>query len=149
MLKKSKWKSKYFLYEEASHFHKKIRDILLNGKFKGISAYQEVPLEDLIDEPTKLKVDWFLDSLNICIELHGKQHYEQVNFGYKEAIKSELDFIASKNRDSYKRSKLEEHGYMFLEISFDCINKLNEDYFYNLIKETISFYEEADDRKSK
>lgn len=140
---RSSWVSKYFLYPEASNFHNKLRDILLNGQFKGLPCYQEVPLSSLVEDDGHLRVDWFIEPLNVCIELQGRQHYIETNFNNKSKIESSIDFIGIKYRDNYKKGRLQEAGYIYIAIPYTDETILNEEYLVARIKEAVN------DRESK
>lgn len=47
----------------------------------------------------KLKLDFFLPSLSLGVEVHGPQHYEYTTFFFA----SKLDFIRAKARDTAKQ----------------------------------------------
>lgn len=131
-----KWKNKYYLYTEASHYHNIVRDILLNGKFKNIKAYQEVPLKDLVNESTNdLRIDWYIPSLNLIIECQGEQHFKEVNFGTKDPIDLTYNFLSIKSRDFYKKNLLIENGFLFLEIPYFELKKLTESKLIKMIEE--------------
>lgn len=137
-LQKSKWKDKYFVKEDASKLHLALQSILLDSpSFRNFRAYQEVPVSDLVFTKDILYIDWFIESLNIVIELHGIQHYKPTSFINVGNIKTQFDFIALRNRDRKKRYLLEEAGYIFIEIPYTDLKLLDEKYLLNKIQEKI------------
>lgn len=138
MQKKNKWKNKYINIENASKLHSKMQEILCNGSFKNIDAFQEIPLSELVNTKEILFLDWYIPSMKLCIELHGIQHYKPMAFGHKPKINTELDFIQSNYRDINKKYLLKENGFLFLEISYKELNKLNEDFFLKRIGEILN-----------
>lgn len=143
---KTKWKNKYFHYIEASNFHNKVRDILLAGTFRSMIAYQEVPLEELLISKyinttnyscDKMRIDWYIETLNICIEIQGRQHYIQTNFGHQNKIDSNITFIESHKRDINKKAIIEDAGFHFLEILYTEEDDLCEAYLTQKINEVI------------
>ena len=137
--KRSAWHNQFFHYPNASKFHNTVRDIFrTDNYFKNLKCYQEVPLSALVSSyPNNFDtVDWFIDELNTVIELHGKQHYEQVIFGYKPYEIAKKDFHNIQYRDNRKKTFLIDSGYNYVEISYRDAKKLSSDYLKNKI-----FYE--------
>ena len=113
-----------------------MRDIFRNDSFfKSLSCYQEVPVADLVPcySSRQHRVDWYLDEFRTVIELHGKQHYELVNFSNKPYLEAERDFNNIKFRDNLKKTALIEAGYEYIEISFKDKKKLNAEFIKNKI----------------
>jgi len=136
------WKNQYFHYESASNFHNKVREIFTTDKFfKQLKCFQEVPVKDLVPTyPNRFDaVDWYIDELNVILELHGKQHYNMQSFGSKDSVFNQKKaFHNIKFRDNRKKTFLLNSNYYYIEISYKDISKLNSDYLKELIlnKET-------------
>lgn len=136
-MQKTKWKNQ-FQTIASSKFHSDVRDIFRKDTFfKSISCYQEVPVVDLVPYyiSRQHRVDWYLDEFRLIIELHGKQHYELVNFSNKPYLEAEIDFNNIKYRDNLKKTALLEAGYEYIEISFKEKNKLDGEYLKSKIFE--------------
>jgi hypothetical protein len=137
---RSSWADQYHLYPYASKFHNTLRGFFTTDSFfTSLKCYQEVPVKALVsDYPNNYDaVDWYVDELNTVIELHGKQHYEQVMFGYKPYDEAKKDFHRIQYRDNRKKTFLIEAGYNFVEISYKEAKLLTPQY----IKEKIYKYE--------
>lgn len=137
-MQRSKWKNKHFVKEDASKLHLALQDILLNSpSFKNFQAYQEVPVSALVKTKEILYIDWFIESLNVIIELHGIQHYKPTSFTNVGKTKTQFNFIAATHRDSKKKYLLKEAGYTFIEIPYTDLKLLNEQYLLNKIQEQL------------
>ena len=137
--KRSGWVDQFYLYPNASKFHNAVRQIFCCDKyFKSLKCYQEVPVKSLVkDYPNNYdSIDWFVDELNTIIELHGKQHYEQVIFGHKPYLEAKKDFHNIQYRDNRKKQFLITAGYNYLEISYKEAKVLSAEYIKTKI-----FYE--------
>ena len=137
--KRSSWYNQFHLYPNASKFHNDVREILRTDNFfKNLHCYQEVPVKSLVETYPNNKdcVDWFIDEYNIIIELHGKQHYEQVLFGYKSFYEAKKDFHNIQYRDNRKKNFLVDSGYNYVEISYKEAKKLSPEFLKKKI-----FYE--------
>lgn len=134
--KRSAWKDQFFHYPNASKFHNALREIFKTDTyFKSLKCYQEVPVSGLVvSYPNNFDaVDWFVDELNTVIELHGKQHYQQVMFGYKPYEEAKKDFHNIQYRDNRKKTFLIDAGYNYVEVSYKDAKKLNAEYIKNKI----------------
>lgn len=139
--KRSSWKDQFFHYPNASKFHNSVRDIFRTDTyFKNLKCFQEVPLSGLVlSYPNNFDaIDWFVDELNTVVELHGKQHYEQVIFGYKAYDNAKKDFHNIQYRDNRKKTFLIDAGYNYVEISYKDAKKLSSEFLKNKI-----FYESS------
>ena len=133
---RSKWITKYQQIESSSLFHEKIRTILIEDEYwKRFSCYQEVRVSSLVEGYPKNNhhVDWFIDELGCVVELHGEQHYKLVNFGNTSYDKAKKEFHNIRYRDNMKKVALEDAGYLYIEIPYKMVNKINP----NLLKELI------------
>ena len=137
--KRAGWSDQFFHYPNASKFHNKLRDLFRTDTyFKNLKCYQEVPLSGLVPSyPNNYDaVDWFIDELNTVIELHGKQHYEQVLFGYKPYEEAKKDFHNIQYRDNRKKTFLIDAGYNYVEVSYKEAKKITPDYIKQKIFES-------------
>lgn len=135
---KAKWKGKLHKYPEASRIHNRVRELMLSGRFLFYRAFQEVPLKDLVENYNGgMRVDWYVEDLNLVIELHGKQHYEQTSFGAESKLTSNFNWIASKDRDSNKKGLLQDAGYLFVEIPYSDESILTQEYLLQKIGEAL------------
>jgi len=75
-----------------SEIHLECRD-LLNQMLMGYGIYEEVTLPGC-----NLYADFFIPGLRLVVEVHGRQHYEYVNFFHK----TKANFLMSKKRDKTK-----------------------------------------------
>ena len=129
--KRSGWFNQYHLYPNASKFHNDVREIFRTDSFfKNLQCYQEVPLSALVNSYPNNKdaVDWYIDELNTIVELHGKQHYAQVLFGYKPFLEAKKDFHNIQYRDNRKKTFLVDSGYNYVEISYKEAKHLSSDF---------------------
>ena len=135
---RTRWISKYESISTSSKFHKKLQQIFLEDPYwKKFSCYQEVPVSSIVNSYGNNKhcIDWYIDELACVIELHGQQHYDMVNFGniaYDKAVKN---FNNIKYRDNMKKSALEEAGYIYIEIPYKMVDKINGQKLKELIYE--------------
>lgn len=137
-MQRNKWKNKHFVKEDASKLHLALQSVLLDSpSFKNFRAYQEVPVSDLVSTKDVLYIDWFIESLNVAIELHGIQHYKPTSFTNVGKVNTQFNFYAGKNRDYKKKYLLEENGFLFIEIPYNDLRLINEQYLLNKIQEKI------------
>jgi very-short-patch-repair endonuclease len=79
-------------------------------------------------------VDWYIDELNIVLELHGKQHYQMQSFGSKDSVfNQKKNFYNIKFRDNRKKTSLLNANINYIEISYKDKSKITADYLKNLI----------------
>lgn len=127
-MSKTKWKNQYKEIPTASKFHNKVREIFATDNyFKLFKCYQELNVQELI--PTysynNHHYDWYIEELNLILELHGRQHYVATNFGKKGYDEVIQDFNNSKKRDSLKKMAAIKHGFSYKEISYKYYPKLD------------------------
>lgn len=133
---KNKWADQFTQLPNQSNFHELIRTLCRQDTFlKGIHCYQEVPVIDLIpDYPSSQhRFDWYLEELNIVLEVHGAQHYKPTSFGAQSFEKKQAAFKDGQNRDNMKQAAAIEAGFKYLCISYKDIGKLDITYFKNLL----------------
>ena len=72
-------------------------------------------------------IDWYIDEMNIVLELHGLQHYSPTAFtsdiSYRDKMKQ---FHNLKYRDNLKKTNLEDSGYKYIEIPYNYEISANE-----------------------
>ena len=69
----------------------------------------------------KLPFDFYIPSLNLCIEYQGKQHYQPIKFfGGVKALKKQ------QKRDQIKRNFCRKEGIDLLEISYKDFNRIEQ-----------------------
>jgi len=137
-MSRNKWKTQYDLIEQASNFHNKVRDIFrFSNYFKRFHCYQEVNVKDLINDYADHNhhYDWYIQELNIILELHGDQHYKITNYG---SIDYGQAFRAFKNiqyRDNLKKQAALDANYSYVEIPYKFCKKLNETLLIKILTE--------------
>lgn len=123
MTNRSQWKNQFFLYENASKAHNFVRDLFISDPFfKQLNCFQEVSVADLVPSyPNRFDaIDWYIDELNLVIELHGVQHYKMQSFGSKDSYFNQVKaFNNIKFRDNRKKTMLVNANYLFLEIPYN------------------------------
>ena len=130
-------KNKSELVESASDFHNDMRAILLKGSFRGIEAYQEVPIQFWDPECRDiLFVDWFLPLFDIAIELHGEHHYQPVRWSSTMSeADARLALYSQRARDLKKKTMLNSFGVSLIEIHYKDKAIMNESYLVGRIRE--------------
>lgn len=132
---RSRWTNQFSEIESASKFHNRARQILATDSLlRGFAAYQEVPVKDLVPGyPYTHFFDWYVEELNLIVELHGAQHYKVVNFGNNSYEEAQKQFKDIQTRDSRKKAAAIEAGYEYLAISYKEYTKLNAKRFRDLL----------------
>ena len=85
-------------------------------------CYEEFPVYG-----TKMSVDILNATKKIAVEVQGQQHEKYNRFFHK----NRLNYLYSIQRDYNKRKWLEKNDYCLVEINYDEIDKLSEDFFYD------------------
>ena len=134
---RSRWTNQFTELPSQSNFHNKVRELLCSDRIlKGFSAYQEVPVADLCpDYPGRHYFDWYIEELNLVVELHGQQHYKVVNRGNIAYALAQRDFQEIKGRDAQKKAAALAAGYRYLEISYKEYPKLDAERLKSLLFE--------------
>ena len=105
----------------------KIASILQN---LGFSFQREYKFNDLIGKQNKLRFDFYIQSLNCCIEFQGKQHFYPVaHFGGPKRLQEQQFY------DNIKRSYCKNNNIKLIEIPYTDYNILNQEYLLNLINQ--------------
>lgn len=71
----------------------------------------------------KLRFDFYIPDFNICIEVNGRQHYENVTFGHTDRTNCTLDIV--KLHDERKRQYCKKNNIKLLEIPYWDIENSN------------------------
>jgi len=98
-------------------------------------CYQEVNLANLVaDYPHRNHhFDWFIDELQIVVELHGDHHYKVVNYGSMGYDEAKRNLRRIQDRDNFKKTAALEAGYLYVEIPYKEYKKLDADRLKHLI----------------
>lgn len=100
-----------------------------------VEFYQEYTFKDLINPETNypLRFDFYIPSLNLCMEFDGKQHFSYVKDFYGPDKKIGLKKLASqKRRDRMKDRYCVDKGIRLLRIKYTRYNEIEK-----IIKEVI------------
>ena len=141
--KRTKWKNQYQKIDSSSLFHEEVRAVFTTDCFfKQLKCFQEVPLKALVPTyPNAFDaVDWYIDELNVVLELHGIQHYKMQSFGSQDSVYNQKkNFYNIKHRDNRKKTALENANFTYIEISYKLLPKLKKDHAFlkNLIIERV------------
>lgn len=98
----------------ASKGQRKLGEALL-GMFPNIVIYTEVPCFG-----TKMRLDFFLPELRLCVEWDGEQHKEFNPFFHG----TKKRFLAQKNRDVKKEEWCEVNGFRIIRVNDDNFDAL-------------------------
>ena len=86
--------------------------------------HAQIPNEDPTLPLQYVEPDFWLEHLNLYIEYHGQQHYEDVKYFYKgKKIRS---FAVQQHRDRYLRDYCQRHGHSLLEIPYWDFQRIGE-----------------------
>jgi hypothetical protein len=86
--------------------------------------HAQIPNEDPTLPLQYVEPDFWLEHLNLYIEYHGQQHYEDVKYFYKgKKIRS---FAVQQHRDRYLRDYCQRHGHRLLEIPYWDFQRIGE-----------------------
>ena len=95
---------------------------LLKDMFKGFFVYEEVKLPGS-RVGSVLYLDFLIDSYNLAVEVHGRQHYEYVPHFHK----SRANYMEHKKRDVIKERWCEHNDITLVELKYsDDIDKWRE-----------------------
>lgn len=81
---------------------------------------KEVPLEKLTKNRihSGIVVDFFIESINTVIEVHGIQHYKSSSFG-RDAVDTMISYTRQLDRDSKLKNICSMYGINLIEIPYD------------------------------
>jgi len=86
--------------------------------------HAQIPNEDPTLPLQYVEPDFWLEHLNLYIEYHGEQHYE--NIGYFYDGKRIRNFAVQQHRDCYLRDYCQRHGHRLLEIPYWDFKRIDE-----------------------
>lgn len=136
MPSKTSWKNQFQEVENSSKFHCAVRTVFRTDTFfKNLKCFQEVNVQDLIPEYPYYNhhYDWYVEELQLVIELHGRQHYEIVNFGNASATEAEKNFYRIRDRDNTKKTWALESGFRYKEIPYTYSKKITSNTLKTLL----------------
>lgn len=89
---------------------------------KGISykTQYQISLDLKLFSRNKLRVDFYIHSINTIIEFHGEQHYKFLPFFHR----CEDDFLVQQDRDKRLRNYCRTHKIRLIEIKFDDMDRI-------------------------
>jgi hypothetical protein len=105
--------------KSRSKLQKKVKDFL-KPYWKSHICYEEFPVYG-----TKMSVDLVNATRKIAIEVNGEQHEKYNKFFHK----NRLNYFYSIKRDFDKKKWLEMNEYTVIEINYDEIDQLSEEFF--------------------
>lgn len=116
-------------HSSKSSLHKHARD-LIQELFPSYSVYEEVTLpgSKRLGRSSLLYADFFIPSLMLIIEVHGKQHYEYCQHFHGD----KMGFVKAKRRDSDKAEWCEINDFSLIVLPY---NERKE--WKNLILKTV------------
>ena len=108
--------------KNASTLHKHVGELLTSSPlFNGYEIRQEYNVSKINSEfsSNREKIDWVILGLNVCIEVHGEQHYSSVCFGGIDITEAENNFRRQQERDEEKKNAVEEAGWTYIIVKYD------------------------------
>jgi hypothetical protein len=125
---RSRWHTQHTRLTANSDFHNILQTVFTEDPFfSKLRCYQEVPVSDLCDgyHNRSHRFDWYIEELEVIIELHGTQHYKMSNRGGIGAEQAHRAFKAQRGRDSIKKQAALDAGYKYVEIPYKLKHKLD------------------------
>lgn len=104
---------------KKSSLHLKARD-LIKAKFPTLQILEEVPIPCRRNET--LYLDFYLPLKQLCVEVHGEQHYTFSSFFHG----TRLNFLKHKKRDKNKKNWCSLNGITIIELPYNKIDKWDE-----------------------
>lgn len=114
---------------ECKHSHSKGEQAIINFfKDNSIEYLNEYSFKDCRSMVTNrpYPFDFYIPSLNTCIEYDGEQHYRPVKFGGISEEKAIENFNKTKERDNYKTTYCEQNGIELIRIPYFDYDKVDE-----------------------
>lgn len=112
MSKKKQWQQK------SSSLEEKCIQLLADAR---INFEREKTFYDLKKHSNNLRFDFYIPSLNSCIELQGRQHYQQTSFFHK----ARKDFLKQQEYDRFKITYCLSHKIKLYIIPFWEVEQLH------------------------
>jgi len=118
----------------ASKKHKEVGTILSQGIFERMTVFQEYPVDRINSQcPNgRLKVDWYIKTLNIAIEVQGEHHFHPVQYGGQSKDKATNSFVKQIHKDIDKARYCNEAGCPVIEVHYK--DKLSTEWLLARIK---------------
>lgn len=110
------WKASGSIQNNKSSLHVKAREYIIET-YPTQQVLEEVPFNPRRGQT--LYMDFFLPLLNLCIEVHGEQHYKFIAHYHGNLF----SFLKHKQRDKDKKSWCELNNIKYIELPF---NKVEE-----------------------
>lgn len=108
------YKINFAHYEHNSNISRKSQYHLAARKLLK-ELYPANPVFEEIQVPsTRLRLDFFLPTQHMVVEVHGEQHYTDNSFFYS----SVQDFIAARKRDLRKQEWCEMNNLTYIELPY-------------------------------
>lgn len=127
----------------ASKLHQAFGNMLMEAGYESYTIVQEPMVKDLCPGyKPKHRFDYYVQELNVIVELHGEQHYEPVEFGGISEQEARLNYIRQVRCDARKMEAALNAGYAY--VVFDNIKDITHDNFVLRLKasnQTLSEYD--------
>jgi hypothetical protein len=111
------------LAANVSKLHKRVLDLLTGdtSPYRFYDIRQEYPVNKVNPEfrSGREKFDVVILGLNVIIEIHGEQHFNEVCFGGKPLHEAKEDLIKRKRMDRKKQQAAEEVFWAYVVVRFD------------------------------
>lgn len=131
MMQRKKPVTQKTLKNNASKLHAKVYGFCKN-RFPLFTVYQEYPIDcDDRGRNSHLFIDIFIKELNLAIECHGKQHFEESAFFYG----SSFEFKQAQKRDELKKIWCKNNEITLVIFKYN--DKLTVDFFNKTIDNAI------------
>jgi len=101
---------------KTSKLHQ-VAKMMLRNKYPNLVIYEEVPVP--ISKSTTLYLDLYTPTLNLAVEVHGKQHYEYSGLFHK----SRIDFFRGKTNDLKKSTWCKNNDIDLVILKYNEIDK--------------------------
>jgi len=123
--------------KNASKLHRAMGDCLVSSEvFSHYRIEQEVSVRVIL--PTypfgSHKFDYAIFGINVVIECHGKQHYDVQTFG-QEMAQAVQGFKNQRKRDQAKKDAALTAGFVYIEVPYTALKKIDEDLIWGLYLE--------------
>lgn len=122
-----RWKSQFVTIPGQSSLHEMVREIFCTDPFfKYLNCWQEVYVKDLIPDylNSKHRYDFYIENLNIILELQGIQHYRPQGFSNISYDQKIINFELIQKTDKQKRIAAINNDFIYKEISYKDQNLL-------------------------
>jgi hypothetical protein len=119
-IKAKKYRDRNNYASNASKRHKAVGALLEQSIFENMVIFQEYPVNLINPDCSngRLKVDWYIKTLNIAIEVQGEHHYQPVQYGGQSKDKATNSFVKQAYKDTDKIRYCEQAGCPVIEIHY-------------------------------